>query len=159
MDIFVMKIRTSLLRAILVLVGLPAGLAGAAPTEAPGVVALSSLQPGLWTIRSRDPDGPPPRQLCMTDPRILLQLRHEGQACSRFVVTNDAQSAVVTYSCPGRGNGRTTVRVETPRVAQIDSQGIADNSPFDWALEARRVGDCPASARTRTKRTEPLSFR
>jgi len=154
-----MKIRTSLLRAMLVPVGLSAGLAMAAPAEAPGVTALSSLQPGLWSIRSRDPDGPALRQLCLGDPRILLQLRHEGQSCSRFVVTNDAQTAVVTYTCPGRGNGRTTVRVETPRVAQIDSQGIADNSPFDWALEARRVGDCPASARARSKQTEPLTFR
>ncbi|MFM9976871.1 MAG: DUF3617 domain-containing protein [Sphingomonadaceae bacterium] len=145
--------------------GLAASMAIAAPHviansgEAPFVPALSALQPGLWAVRSRDPDGPPPRQFCLGDPRVLLQLRHHGQSCRNFVVSNEPTMAVVTYSCPGRGNGRTTIRVETPRLAQIESSGIADQSPFDLALEARRIGECPVSARTPKEPVTPLTLR
>jgi hypothetical protein len=48
----------------------------------------------------------------------------------------------VHYTCPGAGHGRTTVRVETPRLVQIESQGMARNEPFAIRLEGRRTGNC-----------------
>jgi hypothetical protein len=112
--------------------------------EAPSILtALQGLQPGQWEIRSTQ-DSYANRSVCMTDPRVLLQLRHFGQTCSRFVITNDARISTVHYSCAVTGNGQTTIRVETPRLIQLQSQGIANQSPFSFTAEGRRVGDCGA---------------
>jgi hypothetical protein len=117
----------------------------AAPSDSPSLVALNAIQPGQWTLRTKDGSGVA-RSLCLGDIRQLLQIRHAGAACTRFVVGNDSKQTVVHYTCVGGGNGRTTVRVETPRLIQIESQGIADNAPFEIALEGRRMGQCPVSA-------------
>ena len=55
--------------------------------------------------------------------------------------------ATVSYSCPGAGSGRTTIRVETTRLLDIQSQGIVNNAPFEVRYEARRTGPCAAAAR------------
>lgn len=121
----------------------------ASPVKVAPLAALSALQPGQWVLKARDGSGAI-KTLCLGDPRILLQMRHPGVRCSQYVVENDAQRVVVHYSCPGAGNGRTVVRLETPRLVQIDSQGIAGNTPFDVVYEGRRIGDCavggPAAA-------------
>ncbi len=115
-----------------------AGVADAAPQP---LAALSAIQPGQWSIRAKD-GGARSRSICLGDPRQLLQPRHSGAVCSRFVIANDANQTIVHYTCPGAGHGRTIVRVETGRLIQIDSQGIADNAPFAFQLEGRRTGEC-----------------
>jgi hypothetical protein len=107
--------------------------------------ALQLVEPGQWEFHSAD-DSSAKRSMCITDPAIMLQLRHRASACTRFVIANDPKSSTVHYSCQGAGNGRTTVRVETPRLVQIESQGIADNAPFSFSTEGRRVGACNAGA-------------
>ena len=111
------------------------------PAKAPTIAALQVIQSGQWALRSRD-DPEQSRALCLGDPALLLQLRHGAAACTRFVVTNDPRGATVQYRCPGNGNGRTTIRVETPRLVQIQSQGIVNNEPFEVEFEGRRVGEC-----------------
>jgi hypothetical protein len=113
------------------------------PAQAPTIAALQVIQPGQWALRSRS-DPAQSRTLCLGDPVLLFQLRHGGAACTRFVVANDPRGATVQYRCPGAGNGRTTIKVETPRLIQIDSQGIANNEPFMIEFEGRRVGECAA---------------
>jgi hypothetical protein len=113
------------------------------PAQAPTITALQVIQPGQWALRSRS-DPAQSRALCLGDPALLLQLRHGAAACTRFVVANDARGATVQYRCPGSGNGRTTIRVETPRLIQIESQGIMNNEPFVVEFEGRRVGECAA---------------
>jgi hypothetical protein len=113
------------------------------PAQAPTIAALQVIQPGQWALRSRS-DPAQSRSLCLGDPVLLFQLRHGGASCSRFVVANDPRGATVQYRCPGAGNGRTTIKVETPRLIQIDSQGIANNEPFMIEFEGRRVGECAA---------------
>jgi hypothetical protein len=118
-----------------------AGIAAAA-TAAPVTMPLSAvslLQPGLWQLRI---EGEPDRTLCLADPHALMQLQHGTTACSRLVIANQKASATVHYSCPGAGWGRTTLRVDTPRVARIETQGIANNAPFAFTAEARRIGAC-----------------
>lgn len=129
-----------------VLVGPTVNEGVAAPsTPSVPIKALSTVQPGLWDIRSRDnPDAN--RSFCMSDAKILFQLRHPNNVCTRYVISDDQREATVQYSCASSGNGRTTVRVETPRLVQIDTQGIADQSPFAFSAEARRLGDCAASS-------------
>lgn len=127
--------------------GIAASMPNAVAADTPVPTALAAMQPGQWQLRSLDGSAPP-KTLCIGDPRVLLQIRHGNIPCNKIVLTNNATQAVVNYSCAAAGNGRTSVRVETPRVIQIESQGIADKSPFDWTYEGRRVGDCPASAQT-----------
>jgi hypothetical protein len=129
-------------------------IAAAAMVLAPGVVqtaaaeapltALSQLEPGQWSLTS---PGARPRSICLTDPRVLLQLEHTGIACSRYIIANEKTVTVVHYTCPGAGHGRTEVKVETPRLIQIQSQGIFANAPFDWAVEGRLTGSCTAPSR------------
>lgn len=134
-----MSINLASMRLVLLpLVGL---LATAA--EAPPITALSQLQPGKWSLTSRDPAFAP-RAICIGDARVLIQIRHPNPGCTKFVVTNEPTRAVVSYKCPGGGSGMTTVRVETPRLAQIETQGLAGGAPFDFAIEARRIGGCPS---------------
>lgn len=107
------------------------------------MAALRQLEKGQWELRERGVKQPAaPRRVCVGDPGQLLQVQHGDGGCSRFVVADTNDHAVVTYQCNGRGNGRTDIRVETPRLIQIDSQGVADGAPFAVSLEGRRTGDC-----------------
>lgn len=103
---------------------------------------LDQLQSGRWELRSREPGGQTER-LCLPNGRRLIQLRHPGNDCERFIVQDSANEITVQYTCRGRGYGRTHIRRETNRLVQIESQGIAEGLPFDFTAEARRVGDCP----------------
>ncbi|ATE64298.1 DUF3617 domain-containing protein [Rhizorhabdus dicambivorans] len=116
---------------------------GAAPVAAMSLAALGQMESGLWQL---DVQGRAPRQICISDPVALVQIEHDQAGCSRFVIANDPKSATVHYSCQRAGWGRTTVRVETPRAAVIQTQGIARNAPFDYVVQARRVGSCTAQA-------------
>lgn len=128
-------------RAFFVLGGICAASAlGAANSEVRSPLsALAMLQPGLWQLKT---EGEAPRNVCIADPYALIQLRHRTNACGRLVIANKKSSATIHYSCPGAGWGRTTIKAETPRLAHIDTQGIADNEPFAFTAEARRLGAC-----------------
>ncbi|MGD9810088.1 MAG: DUF3617 domain-containing protein [Sphingobium sp.] len=105
--------------------------------------ALRQVEKGQWELRSREaPRSEPVRRICIDDPSQLLQVRHGDMPCSRFVIADSDNRAVVSYRCKGSGNGRTDLRVETPRLVQIESQGVAEGEPFALSIEARRIGDC-----------------
>lgn len=112
-----------------------------APAQAPELAMLDKLQPGLWNLKERG-SADTSDKLCVRDARKLLQLRHRELQCSRFVVSDEPDEVTVTYRCPGGGSGRTTIKYEGRGLIQIDSQGIAQNSPFAFALEARYAGSC-----------------
>lgn len=102
---------------------------------------LDQLEPGRWEVRLRDGSGRA-SQVCLDNGRKLIQLRHEALICERLVVDDRVDQVTVQYTCRGRGYGRTTIRRETGRLVQIETQGIAEGLPFDFAAEARRMGDC-----------------
>jgi hypothetical protein len=117
-------------------------IAGPGLTQAAGKLpALAKLEPGLWQLRNLDDRRPLP-PICLGDPNLLMQVQHRNSPCSRLVIANNPRGATVQYTCPAGGFGRTSIRVETPRLAQIDTQGIVDNTPFGYRAEARRVGSC-----------------
>jgi hypothetical protein len=133
-----MSSATVLIRAaVLAVVAVPAA------AEAPSLALLQRLEPGLWQLRDREAQSPP-RNICIGDARLLLQLRHERLDCAHFVVEDTPQSATVTYRCSGAGHGRTTLRRETGRLVQIDTQGVDGGAPFSASYEARRTGACGA---------------
>lgn len=117
--------------------------AGAALSQ-PGkpLAALARLEPGLWQIRDVNKTSGQPQSICVSDPSVLTQLQHRQSPCSRFVITNEARLVTIHYTCSANGFGQTSVRVETSRLAKIDTQGIVDNAPFAYRAEARRVGEC-----------------
>lgn len=114
--------------------------------KAPPLAAIAEVQPGQWQLREIGA-GTSTRSLCVNDAAMLLQLRHGGAQCSRFVIADEPHVATINYSCPGAGHGRTTIRVETRNIFRLDTQGIADGAPFDFVYEGRRTGDCAAAAR------------
>jgi hypothetical protein len=122
------------------------GLAGlvavAAPVFAfalPNLEAFSRLERGRWQLR--DAEGGT-RSICLGSPTALIQLEHGAATCEQEILANDRGGATVQYSCPGRGFGHTSIRVETPRLARIDTQGLVDGRPFSYRAEARKVGSC-----------------
>lgn len=112
-----------------------------AVAQAPTLAMLDALERGQWQLR--DSDNPTAsRGLCLSDGRQLLQLRHDRNQCSRYIIEDTPQAVTVHYTCPGAGHGRTTIRRETNRLVQVDTQGIANGAPFSMAYEARRTGTC-----------------
>ena len=128
----------SLMKTILPVCFLAAGSALWAADGSYGM--LDKLESGQWAVISRD--GGPARTLCLGNRAQLIQLRHAGSACSRYVVENGADKVTVQYTCKRNGYGRTSIRRETPTLLQIESQGIADGRPFQFRAEARRTGAC-----------------
>ena len=129
-------------RALLAL-GAIAVLSAPALTQGrPGLSAVSKLESGLWQLRDLDNPGASPRSMCVADPNALIQIEHPGAPCAQLTLKNDMRQAEVHYTCPSNGFGRTLVRVETSRLAKIDTQGIIGNAPFALRAEARRVGPC-----------------
>ncbi|HVQ08459.1 MAG TPA: hypothetical protein VMS43_08480 [Allosphingosinicella sp.] len=111
---------------------------GSQPAGAPAM--LARLETGQWELRG--PGNNRIASICLGNPILLTQPQHGGANCARDVVAADATSMTVNYSCPGVGRGRTTIRFETPRLVQIDSQGLYRGAPFALRAEARRVGAC-----------------
>ena len=124
-----------------------AGGSTAAAVSAQGEMPelLTSLERGLWQLRAvgGGPSTAPVSQLCVTDPRMLTQIEHLGSPqCSYFVVRSNPTSVTISYSCKGAGQGLTTIRKESPRLIQIQSQGIRNGAPFSFSVEGRRSAAC-----------------
>ncbi len=117
-----------------------AGSAVPGTAQAPELAMLDGLTKGEWTIRSRD--GKLNRRVCVETGRELIQLRHKGPNCSRYVVDDGAKKVTVHYTCKGNGYGRTSIRRETSSLVQLESQGIVGGLPFQFGAEARRTGSC-----------------
>jgi hypothetical protein len=107
--------------------------------------ALAGVQGGLWEI-SGAPGAKSPIKECVARVASLAEFEHRGKGCTMKVVRDQGSSAVVEYSCGKAGFGRSEVNVLTPRSLRIDTQGIADQLPFGYVLQARRIGECPAPA-------------
>ena len=105
---------------------------------------LETLERGLWQLRAVGGGASPAaaNQLCIGDPKMLAQIQHGLTNCSHLVVKSSANSVTISYSCKGAGQGLTTIRKESGRLVQIQSQGIRNNSPFSFSVEGRRASAC-----------------
>lgn len=105
---------------------------------------LDGLAKGLWKLRGIGgaPSSVGASSLCLGDPMQLAQIQHLGEDCSHYIVRSTPNLVTVSYSCPGEGQGLTTIRRETDRLIQIRSQGIRNNNPFSFAVEGRHAGKC-----------------
>lgn len=132
----------SFLRMGLVGVCLCLTLGGAGKLTLPQPVPreLAALESGRWSLKDRETGQV--RRLCLGDKRQLLQLGHPKLQCGRFVVTDAERKVSVTNDCGAAGNERTDIRIETPRLFQLQSQGISNGAPFALTFEGRRIGAC-----------------
>ncbi len=102
---------------------------------------LPTLSPGEWTVEFRDKRAN--QKICVRTGEELIQLGHSQKGCSRFVIEDSANRTTVQYTCRGDGYGRTDIRRENAKLVQLETQGIAQGIPFQFAAEARRTGlDC-----------------
>jgi hypothetical protein len=109
------------------------------PNQRPA--ALAETSSGLWEISGAPGARVPPR-LCIADTAVLAQFEHRGQMCTRLVISDTPPTALIHYTCAGGGFGRSKMTLITPRSIRIETQGISENLPFNYVLQARRVGDC-----------------
>jgi len=105
--------------------------------------ALSQTAGGLWEVSGAPGASQPVRQ-CIADTRVLAQFEHRRQSCPRTVVSDSGATSVIEYNCGAVGFGRSRITVITPRSLRIQTQGIANGFPFDYVIQARRVGNCLA---------------
>ncbi len=106
--------------------------------------ALSSVTAGLWEI-SGTPGSQHPIRQCIAEMLMLAQFEHRTRICTRSIVSDHANRTVVNYSCGPSDFGQSQIDVITPRSLRISTQGISDLLPFNYVLQARRIGDCTAS--------------
>ena len=109
---------------------------------APRPAALAGAAPGQWEIAGL-PGAKAPSRQCIIDPIALSQFEHRSRNCNRTIISDTPSSTVVEYNCQAAGFGRSKMTVITPRSLRIETQGISDGLPFNYVLQARRVGDCP----------------
>jgi hypothetical protein len=104
--------------------------------------ALAQTSPGLWEISGLP--GAAPVRRCLLNTAALAQVEHRGQSCTRVVVSDTPSTAVVHYTCTNGGFGHSELTVLTPRSIRVQTQGISNGAPFNYVVQARRVGACPA---------------
>ena len=107
--------------------------------------ALATTSAGDWELNGVQGNKGAVRQ-CVTDLMMLTQFEHRSQHCTSKVISDRGNSTVVQYSCGPAGFGRTQIDVLTPRSLRISTQGISDGLPFNYVMQARRMGDCTKSA-------------
>ncbi len=106
-----------------------------------GPHALASAAGGLWSV-SADATGHNPEQICVSGPEVLSQWEHRGGRCTRVIISDEGNEAVIHYTCADGGFGHSKVSLITPRTLRIDTQGISAGLPFHYLRHARRMGDC-----------------
>jgi hypothetical protein len=129
------------MKAIKSLLMITAGAGAAMAMAAQRPAALAETSGGLWEI-SGAPGAKAPLRLCVANPAVLAQFEHRGQMCTRLVISDTPAATVIHYTCAGGGFGRTKMTLFTPRSMRIETQGISENLPFNYVIQARRVGDC-----------------
>jgi hypothetical protein len=129
------------IKAVLIICAGAGGLLLLGAARAPGAIALAS--PGLWELTGLPNAGAAARQ-CLANTGALARLEHRGQNCRETVISQSATATVIHYTCANGGYGHTRVTMLTPRALRIETQGISANLPFNYKIQARRIGDCPA---------------
>jgi len=115
--------------------GLLLGLAAAR-----GPALFAGIQRGLWEVTGAP--GRPAQRLCLAEPLVLAQFEHRLQTCERDIVRDTLSVAEIHYRCPAGGFGRSTITALTPRSVRVATQGISGDGPFQYVLQARRIGAC-----------------
>ena len=104
--------------------------------------ALAQTSPGLWEVSGMPNAGTAVRQ-CLADTAALARVEHRGHNCTQVVIKDKPSSTEIHYTCANGGFGRSKLTLITPRSLRIETQGISANYPFNYVIQARRIGNCP----------------
>lgn len=104
---------------------------------------LAGTSPGLWEFSGMPNTMTPVRQ-CVANISALAALQHRGQRCQQVVISDNPPTTVIDYTCVSGGFGHSKLTLLTPRSLRIETQGISANYPFNYVIQARRVGECAA---------------
>lgn len=119
-----------------------AGAGALALGGATGPSTLAGVKAGMWELEGV-PGTNGPARACVADIQLLTRYEHRNsKGCSGKPVSDSGSSTVVEYSCGAAGFGRTRIEAITPRNLKINTQGISDQLPFNYTLNAHRIGDC-----------------
>jgi len=132
--VFKRLMRPAMLGALLLF-----GAAGAPAQRSAAPNALGGLEHGQWQLRNAEGQV---RRICLGNPATLIQIMHGNSQCEHFVMENTPRSATIRYTCPSHGHGHTSISVDTPRVINVETQGVANGAPFSERFEGRRTGAC-----------------
>ena len=113
--------------------------------DAPKPPVLEQAMRGLWELTGV-PGAKAPVRECVMDIAALGQFEHRARSCTHSVISDSGGTAVIQYSCGAAGFGRSELHLVTPRSLKVSTQGISDNLPFNYVLQARRVGECAKAA-------------
>ena len=105
--------------------------------------ALDKTSPGLWELSGLPNAGTAFRQ-CVADTAALAHVEHRGHSCTQVVIKDNPSWTEIHYTCTNGGFGRSKLTVLTPRSLRIETQGISANYPFNYTIQARRIGNCGA---------------
>jgi hypothetical protein len=119
--------------------GSAAAAMGAVLVAAAPLSIFSQTEPGKWEI---DRGAAEPKRLCITNLKILAQFEHRNVNCTRTVIRDSRSEAVVHYTCRGGDFGESRMTALTPRSIRVQTQGLSAGAPFNYAFQARRVGNC-----------------
>lgn len=108
---------------------------------AKGPTALAEIKAGMWELGGL-PGTHAPARACIADVHQLTRYEHRAKSCTSKAISDNGRSTVIEYSCGGSDFGRTKIDVITPRNLKINTQGISDSLPFNYTLNAHRVGEC-----------------
>jgi hypothetical protein len=106
--------------------------------------ALAKVAGGLWEVTGA-PGAKEPVRECVADVALLAEFEHRGRKCSGHVLSDEGTSTLISYKCGNAGFGQSKIEVVTPRSLTISTQGISDQLPFNYVVQARRVGECVKS--------------
>jgi hypothetical protein len=116
-------------------------LAVAAAADAPPpLAALSSFQPGAWQLKQIG--GSSSSSQCLADALPLLTGGRPATECSFKVISDNPNSATVTYRCAAGRSGHTVIRRDTAGLYTVEAQGLENGLPFASRTEWRRTGNC-----------------
>lgn len=130
-------------RITTVLMAVFGGALSLAAADRPSVLAQAA--PGLWEV-SGSPGAKAPVRQCFADLQVLARFEHRAETCSTRITSDNGASEVIEYRCGAAGFGRSQVDLVTPRSLRIQTQGISSQLPFNYVIQARRVGDCTGAA-------------
>ena len=129
------------IKAILIICAGAGGMLLLGAARPPRAITLAS--PGLWEFTGLPNGGAASRQ-CLVNTATLARLEHRAQKCTETVISQTPTAMLIDYQCANGGYGQTKVTMLTPRSLRIETQGISANLPFNYKIQARRIGNCPA---------------
>jgi hypothetical protein len=103
--------------------------------------ALAQTSGGLWEISGLPAPASTLRQ-CIRNTAVLARIEHRGGACTQVLIEDGPSTAVIHYTCARGGFGQSKLTALTPRSLRIETQGISGDLPFNYLLQARRIGNC-----------------